>query len=102
MFLKRLWVIYESIRTITRVIPTGEQKDLAKTRFIRKLMALPSEGWGWGKEQPKHKKVKNFLIGTLVNLINNDSDAVNRFNTYFISLHYFLNIPQNQLAFMKI
>ncbi len=61
MFLKRLWVIYESIRTITRVIPTGEQKDLAKTRFIRKLMALPSERWGWWVERLYQKKVNKSL-----------------------------------------
>ncbi len=89
-------------RSIMSVITTLTSRDVAKTTFVEGIGALPSEGWGWGKEQPKHKKVKNFLIGTLVNLINNDSDAVNCFNTYFISLHYFLNTPQNQLAFMKI
>ena len=30
------------------VIPTPNQKDFAKTKFLMGDFAHPSEGWGWG------------------------------------------------------
>ena len=62
MFLKSLWCINYSIRTITRVIPTGEKMNFAKTRFIPKFGAHPSEGWGWGMAHPLSAKVNKPLM----------------------------------------
>ena len=62
MFLKGLWGITNGIRTITSVIPTLSEKDFVKSRFIPKLGAHPSEGWGWGTELLGRAKVNKSLM----------------------------------------
>ena len=62
MFLNGLWFIQQSIRTITSVLPTLAQKNFTKIKFLLENGAHPSEGWGWGTEQPQRLKVNKKLM----------------------------------------
>lgn len=65
MFLNNLRYILNTIRTITSVIPTLDQRNLSKNRFLMVCGPRPSEGWGWGADTPYSTKVKNWLIPLL-------------------------------------
>ena len=65
MFLKSLWFIHKSIRTITSVIPTLAQKNFTRIKFLLEDVAHPSEGWGWRTVQLRRLKANKTLIKPL-------------------------------------